>query len=162
MGNSEETGNPKDLAPQGSDPFWAVKRLHEMSRAEWESLCDGCGQCCLIKVEDEDTTDIYLTRLACRLLDVGSCRCSDYANRHASVPDCVVIDTGNVRKLKWLPESCAYRRIADGRGLAWWHPLVSGDPDTVHQAGVSVRDWARSEEGVKPSAIARYIIGEAG
>jgi uncharacterized cysteine cluster protein YcgN (CxxCxxCC family) len=162
MGNSEDAGNPKDLAPQGNDPFWAVKRLHEMSRAEWESLCDGCGQCCLIKVEDEDTTDIYLTRLACRLLDVGSCRCSDYANRHASVPDCVVIDTQNVRKLKWLPESCAYRRIADGRGLAWWHPLVSGDPDTVHQAGVSVRDWARSEEGVQPSSIARYIIGEAG
>jgi uncharacterized cysteine cluster protein YcgN (CxxCxxCC family) len=159
--SSPEDGNPGAAKLAGDAPFWATKRLEEMSRAEWESLCDGCGQCCLIKVEDEDTTSIYLTRLACRLLDVGSCRCSDYAKRHASVPDCVVIDPKNVRKLKWLPESCAYKRIAEGRGLAWWHPLVSGDPDTVHQAGVSVRDWARSEVGVRPGAIARYIVGEA-
>lgn len=148
-------------APPANKPFWEVKPLEAMSHDEWESLCDGCGQCCLLKVEDEDTSDVYLTRLACRLLDVGSCRCSDYKKRHTRVADCEVITPENVRELTWLPESCAYRRLAEGRGLAWWHPLVSGDPDTVHEAGVSVRGWAESEKGVRESAIARYIIGEA-
>ena len=143
-------------------PFWETKTLQEMTRAEWESLCDGCAQCCMVKVEDEDTADVYVTRLACKLLDIGSCRCSDYANRHASEPDCIVFSARNVTKFSWLPESCAYRRLSEDRGLAWWHPLVSGDPETVHQAGVSVRSWARSEKGVKASAVARYIIGEAG
>jgi len=149
-------------APAEAAPFWETKSLAEMSRAEWESLCDGCGQCCLVKVEDEDTADIFLTRLSCRLLDVGSCRCSDYDNRHASEPDCIVISPENVRELSWLPQTCAYRRLAEGQGLAWWHPLVSGDPETVHRAGVSVRPWALSEDRVRPSAVARYIIGEAG
>lgn len=153
------TKRQKQAAPA---PFWETKSLEEMSRGEWESLCDGCGQCCLVKIEEEDTGDIYLTRLACRLLDIGSCQCSDYANRHASEPDCIVITPQNVRTLTWLPQTCAYRRLAEGRGLAWWHPLVSGDPSTVHEAGVSVRDWARSEKGVRESAVARYIIGEAG
>ncbi|MEE9546974.1 MAG: YcgN family cysteine cluster protein, partial [Hyphomicrobium sp.] len=94
-------------------------------------------------------------------LDVGSCRCSDYKKRHSRVADCVVITPDNVPELTWLPGNCAYRRLAEGRGLAWWHPLVSGDPNTVHEAGVSVRGWARSETGVRQSAIARYIIGEA-
>ncbi len=152
----------KAQPPPDAAPFWETKTLPEMSRAEWESLCDGCGQCCLVKIEDEDTADIYVTRLACHLLDIGSCRCSDYANRHASEPDCIVFTPENVLEIEWLPASCAYKRIADGRGLAWWHPLVSGDPETVHQAGVSVRSWARSEKGVRPSAVARYIIGEAG
>jgi uncharacterized cysteine cluster protein YcgN (CxxCxxCC family) len=132
-----------------------------MSRAEWESLCDGCGQCCLIKLEEEDGSQIWLTRLACKLLDVGSCRCSDYANRHKSEPDCIVFGPENINSYAWLPMTCAYRRLEEGRGLAWWHPLVSGDPETVHQAGVSVRGWARSEKGVKEAAIERYIIGTA-
>jgi uncharacterized protein len=156
----KKTSKPKQPTPPA--PFWETKTLEEMSSKEWESLCDGCGQCCLLKIEEEDSSTIYLTRLACRLLDVGSCRCSDYTNRHATEPDCIVITPENVRTLTWLPQSCAYRRLAEGQGLAWWHPLVSGDPATVHQAGVSVRDWARSEKGVRDSAISRYIIGEAG
>jgi uncharacterized protein len=121
-----------------------------MTHAEWESLCDGCGQCCLIKVEEEVTDDIYLTRLACQLLGSHTCRCRDYADRRARVPDCVTISSANVGDIEWLPKSCAYRRIAEGRRLEWWHPLVSGDPETVHQAGVSVRGWSRSETGVHP------------
>jgi uncharacterized cysteine cluster protein YcgN (CxxCxxCC family) len=151
-----------DLSQLSDAPFWETKRLEEMTRGEWESLCDGCGQCCLVKVEEEVTADVYLTQLSCRLLDVGSCRCRDYANRHAQVPDCIVFEPGNVRELSWLPQTCAYRSISEGRGLSWWHPLVSGDPETVHRAGVSVRAWARSEEGVPDSAVARYIIGAAG
>lgn len=151
------------LAASGeTPPFWETKRLSQMTQTEWESLCDGCGQCCLNKIEDEDTGDIFLTRLACRLLDIRACRCKDYENRFSRMSDCLSIDLKAVRKLKWLPESCAYRRLNEGRGLAWWHPLISGDPETVHQAGISVRDWARSERGVRKDEIARYIIGEAG
>lgn len=146
----------------GYRPFWEAKPLSAMSNEEWESLCDGCGQCCLLKVEDEDTGDIYLTRLGCKLLDTRSCRCRDYANRKRRVHDCTSITLEELPRLTWLPESCAYRTLAEGRPLPWWHPLVSGDPETVHEAGVSVRGWARSEKGVRPSAIARYIIGEAG
>lgn len=140
------------------EPFWRVKALEDMSREEWESLCDGCARCCLIKLEDEDTGEVHLTRLSCRMLDTGTCRCRDYDNRHASVPDCVAIDAAKVRSLNWLPSTCAYRVLSEGRELAWWHPLVSGSPETVHEAGISVRGWSRSEDSVGPAAIHRYII----
>lgn len=145
---------------QGGAPFWRTKTLDEMTTEEWEQLCDGCGRCCLLKLEDEDDGSIHLTRLACGLLDVGSCRCSDYENRHSRMPDCVAITPEKVRSLSWLPVSCAYRRIAEGRELAWWHPLVSGEPETVHQAGVSVRGWALSERRVSPGDVLRYIISD--
>jgi uncharacterized cysteine cluster protein YcgN (CxxCxxCC family) len=141
-----------------NQPFWRTKTLDELTPQEWESLCDGCGRCCLVKLEDEDTGEVHLTRLACKLLDHGSCRCKDYANRHTAVHDCVAIDAEKVRQIDWLPKSCGYRRVAEGRDLAWWHPLVSGDPNTVHEAGISVRGWAQSEGRIKVSSYHRYII----
>lgn len=139
-------------------PFWQRKTLEEMSAAEWESLCDGCGRCCLVKLEDEEDGEVHLTRIACGLLDIGSCRCSDYANRHAKMPDCVSIDAAKVRRLPWLPRTCAYRRLAEGRDLAWWHPLLSGTTETVHEAGISVRGWTISETRVSDTNFHRFII----
>ncbi|MCH8834554.1 MAG: YcgN family cysteine cluster protein [Proteobacteria bacterium] len=127
------------------EPFWRRKTLAEMTRGEWESLCDGCAKCCLDKLQDDDTGEISYTEVACRLLDLGTCRCTDYANRKRFVPDCVVLTPRTVARLTWLPSSCAYRLISEGRDLEWWHPLVSGDPETVHRAGVSVRGRAVPE-----------------
>ncbi len=127
------------------DPFWRRKTLAEMTRSEWESLCDGCAKCCLDKLEDEDTGEIRYTEVACRLLDLGTCRCTDYANRKRFVPDGVVLTPRTVARLSWLPSTCAYRLISEGKDLEWWHPLVSGDPETVHRAGVSVRGRAVPE-----------------
>lgn len=138
--------------------FWRGRTLDELSPEEWEALCDGCGRCCLNKLEDEDTGEIHLTRLACGLLDIGSCRCSDYPNRQAKMPDCVQITPEKARNLAWLPKTCAYRLVGEGRDLHWWHPLVSGNPETVHEAGISVRSFARSEKGVKLQAYWKYII----
>ena len=149
--------------PPPTAPFWEAKPLTAMSHEEWESLCDGCGQCCLIKVEDEDTATSTSPGSAASCSIPNSCRCRDYPNRKKRVRDCISRSRPKESpNLFWLPRTCAYRSLAEGRGLEWWHPLVSGDPETVHAAGVSVRGWARSEKGVKSSAIARYIIGEAG
>jgi hypothetical protein len=126
-------------------PFWKTKRLEDMNRTEWESLCDGCGRCCLHKLRDEETDALDFTEVACHLLDLHTCRCQDYAHRKIRVPDCVSLTAHGVRAIDWLPPSCAYRRLAEGKDLAWWHPLVSGDPDTVHTAGISVRGRAISE-----------------
>ena len=120
-------------------PYWRTKTLEEMTRAEWEALCDGCARCCLIKLEDDDTGEIAYTDIACRLLDIGTCRCTRYRRRLRLVPQCVELTPEQVREIDWLPSTCAYRLVAEGRDLAWWHPLVSGDPETVHKAGISVR-----------------------
>jgi len=129
-------------------PFWETKTLAEMNRIEWESLCDGCGLCCLIRFEDEDTGKITPTRVACRLFDGDACRCSDYAGRKALVPDCIKLTPANVGRLPWMPLSCAYRRLNEQRGLAAWHPLLTGDPNSVHDAGVSVRGQTINEDSL--------------
>ncbi|MGL5116144.1 MAG: YcgN family cysteine cluster protein [Beijerinckiaceae bacterium] len=139
-------------------PFWETTTLDDMTPGEWESLCDGCGRCCLLKLEDEDTGELYHTDVACALFDAGNCRCSDYPNRSKRMPDCVTLTPADVRNLRWLPPTCAYRRINEGRGLAWWHPLVSGDPQTVEKAGVSVKGRVHArEDQVTVSEMKRRI-----
>ncbi len=130
-------------------PFWETKRLEQMTVPEWESLCDGCGLCCLVRFEDEDTGEVIPTRVACRLFDDGACRCSDYANRRKTVPDCIKLTPYNIEALEWMPLSCAYRRLYEGKTLPVWHPLITGDPESVHDAGVSVRGQTISEATLK-------------
>lgn len=129
-----------------TEPFWRTKSLEEMSAAEWESLCDGCARCCLIKLEDEDTGEIAITDVGCTLLDAGACRCRRYETRQAEVPDCLRLTPDLVRSLRWLPSTCAYRLVAEGRDLPAWHPLVCGDLEGVHRAGVSVRGQVAGPE----------------
>lgn len=125
--------------------FWE-RPLADLAPAEWEALCDGCGKCCLNKIEDEDTGEVAFTRVACRLLDSDTCRCSSYANRHDYVPDCVVLTPKKLPQIAyWLPRTCAYRLRHEGKPLPDWHPLRTGDPETTHQAGESVRGWTVSE-----------------
>lgn len=152
---------PLQAAPEpgaGASPFWR-KPLEDLSRTQWESLCDGCGRCCLVKLEDEDNGEIHFTSIACRLLDGASCQCSDYAGRKAKVPDCVKLTPKRVREISWLPPTCAYRLVAEGRDLFWWHHLISGSRDTVHQAGVSVRGRvAAGEDDVPFGEVLDYIV----
>ena len=136
-GKKAETKNP--------EPFWKSKKMTEMTAAEWESLCDGCGRCCLNKLEDEDTGEILYTDVACRLLDLETCRCVSYADRTRFVPDCRRLTPQNVGFIEWLPLTCGYRLVAEGRDLYDWHPLISGDPASVERAGMSVKGRVVSE-----------------
>ncbi len=139
-------------------PFWRRKSLAEMTPAEWESLCDGCGKCCLVKLEDADSGAIHHTDVSCHLLDLGSCRCGDYTRRKEIVEDCVVLTPETVGDLSWMPSTCAYRLLAEGKDLAWWHPLVSGDPESVHRAGISVRGRAVTEARVPDAELEDHIV----
>jgi uncharacterized protein len=138
-------------------PFWKTKSLSEMTKPEWESLCDGCGRCCLNKLEDEDTGEYLYTKAACKLLDLKTCQCTDYKNRAKQVPDCVSLTPKNVGELGWLPKTCAYRVLAEGKSLAWWHPLVSGRKESVIEAGINVADVAYSEIGIAVDDLVDHI-----
>ena len=145
----------------GSDaiPFWKRKSLSEMNAEEWESLCDGCARCCMLKLEDQDTGQINYTRVACQLLDTHSCRCGDYPNRSQRIPDCIHIHPDMTRRqFEWLPDSCAYRRLYENRELPEWHPLVSGDTGSVHRHGISMRGRCVSESYVPRSLLEDQII----
>jgi hypothetical protein len=125
-------------------PFWE-RPLKELDRGQWEALCDGCGKCCLHKIEDEDTGRIYPTNVACKLLDRHSAQCTDYRRRKAFVPDCLRLTLPMLKDIAWLPENCAYKLRAAGKSLPEWHYLISGDPEAVHRAGQSIRGWTISE-----------------
>jgi len=146
-----------DAAPL-EDGYWRRKTLAEMSEREWEALCDGCGKCCVISLEDTDTGELYRTDVSCRLFDTNACGCGDYANRKQYVPDCVKLTPKNVPKLDWLPETCAYRLVSEGKDLFWWHPLISGDPETTHTSLASVRGKTRPEGRLKTAGLMRRIM----
>lgn len=140
------------------NPFWKIKSLKAMTSHEWESLCDGCGICCLEKIEDQDTGKILRTAVSCEYLDTGSCRCRIYEDRLWMNTECIRLSPANINDLEWLPDTCAYRCLAEGRELPWWHPLVSGNPDTVHQADISVRGKVVSGRYVKPADLAKHVV----
>ena len=139
-------------------PFWKTKNMAEMSPSEWESLCDSCGKCCCIRLEDEDTGEIYITDVACKLFDPNTCRCGDYANRALLVPDCVTLSPVNVSQLHWMPQTCAYRLVAEGKDLPDYHHLVSGSRETIHEVGMSVQDAVTSEVLVDENEILTRIV----
>ncbi len=140
-----------------NDQYWKRKSLTEMTAAEWEGLCDGCALCCMHKVEDEDTGDLHYTDVACKLLDLESCRCSDYANRAKRVADCLVLSANRAEEFSWLPASCAYRRLANGQNLPEWHPLITGRASSVHEAGISVLGKAVSENDTDNYTVLRQL-----
>ncbi len=141
-------------------PFWLSKRLSEMTAEEWESLCDGCAKCCLQKISDEDDSEVtvYYTDLACDLLDLNTCRCGDYQNRHEKVPTCVWLKPEDLDEFHWLPETCAYRRLAEGRDLPEWHPLKTGRADSARTAGFSVIGRARHVDGLDEDDWPEHIV----
>ena len=138
--------------------FWETTALADMNREQWESLCDGCARCCLHKLQDAYTGDIHYTSVACKLLDSERCQCTHYEDRQRLVPDCLVLVPQQSGSFDWLPDTCAYRLLDEGRKLHSWHPLVSGDPESVHEAGISVRGRTVAEEGVHDDDLESFII----
>lgn len=141
-----------------SRPYWETKSLQEMNQREWEGLCDGCARCCLNKLEDWDTGKIMWTNVACSLLDDKTCRCKDYENRFQKVPDCVQLTARLVAELSWLPPTCAYRLLDEGKPLYAWHPLISGDPNSVIEAGISVLGRTIPENDMPPEQYENHIV----
>ena len=139
-------------------PFWQTKSLDQMNKDEWESLCDGCARCCLYKLEDEDTNEVHYTSIVCRYLDQEKCQCQDYTQRNVNVPECVLLTPERVDEFGWLPDTCAYRLVAEGKDLYDWHPLVSGDKMSVHTSGISVTGKVIDERSVHPDSHQEYII----
>ena len=149
--------NRSGLSPR----FWERKALTDMTPQEWEALCDGCGKCCLNKLEDEDTGEVALTRVACRLFDDTTCRCAKYDIRHQFVPACIVMKPSNIdQHAYWMPETCAYKRLYEGKTLPGWHPLLTGTPDSVHEAGVSMQHRTVAEFEVSDEDWEDHIIDE--
>ena len=143
-----------------NSPFWKTKKLTEMTLDEWESLCDGCGICCLYKIEDEESGEVFLTNVACRFLDMQACVCTLYSERRSAMPTCIKLTPSKVEKLKWLPETCAYRLVLEGKPLPDWHPLVSGDAQSIHQAGVSVKGKVITEADANLNHLEDYVVDE--
>ena len=141
-----------------SAPFWQTTDLSDMTPEQWESLCDGCAKCCLVKLQDFDSDDVAYTDVACRLLDLDTCRCTDYPNRQRLVPNCVALSPANIAALNWMPSTCAYRLLAEGDDLLWWHPLVSGQADTVRLAGISAHNRMVSETAIPTDALLSRIV----
>jgi len=141
-----------------TQPFYETKSLQDLSAEEWESLCDGCGKCCVILLQEEVTGTVWRTNVGCKLLDLETVRCSDYANRHVKVPGCVKLSPDNIGALDWMPKTCAYRLIHEGRPLYDWHPLKSGDPNSVARAGAGVHGTLVSERDVDEDALEDHIV----
>jgi len=139
--------------------FWETKTLEQMNSNEWELLCDGCGLCCLVKIEDEDTAEVFNTSVCCQQLNIESCRCSDYQNRLTDVPMCRQITLKVLPELSWLPQTCAYKRLYENKSLPFWHPLITKDKNTVHESGVSAKWFAQSEKYVHPEQLHEFVIG---
>ncbi len=140
------------------DHFWESRSLQELTPSEWESLCDGCARCCLIKLEDEEDGSIHYTNVVCDLLNLEHCRCTKYSERSVHVPECVVITPDIIEKLHWMPSTCAYRLLSEGKPLPDWHPLVSGDPDSVHLAGISVRGRVFMQSEIKEDDLQDHVV----
>lgn len=139
-------------------PFWETKTLDEMTEAEWESLCDGCAKCCVHKIEVEETGKIHYTCVACRMLDVNTCRCTNYENRHELVPDCAVLSVNNPEYFSWMPETCAYRLLHEGKSLPEWHPLITRNPASVHEHGASAKKKLIPEFLADEERLEKYIV----
>ncbi|MEZ4527236.1 MAG: YcgN family cysteine cluster protein [Desulfobacterales bacterium] len=154
-----KTCQGRETSPKtGNDRFWEKKSLKDMTKEEWELLCDGCAVCCLHKVEYEDSGEVFYTAVACRLLDIAQCRCTAYADRFSLMPDCLHLTPETVNQYSWLPETCAYRLLSEGKDLPEWHPLISGDPESIHSSGISLRDRAISEQYVSTDDLEAYIL----
>ena len=145
-----------DLAT--AEPFWQTKKLSEMSEQEWESLCDGCAQCCQLKFKAADTKETVVTPVVCKLLDLDTCRCVSYKDRHRLVPDCIEISPRNIESLYWLPDTCAYRLLANGKPLFDWHPLIAGDSQQMKQLEISVADRVLSERDIHPEDLGVQVM----